>query len=464
MRLVDHPALSTAAEESTYLIPLFILDDSDPYPQGPASLCWLRSSLSSFEFSLRRLGSQLIIRRGDPLEILTQLITETDPTLITWHWGITPHERSLDGKLQAHAQTLNIETKIFAAATLGPLEQWTNLQGSPYQVFTPFWKTHLSKATLRAPLTKPTSLPPCPSLSSLSIDSIELFPDQSWAKKLISHWIPGEDSALKILDQFAQRSLAEYAEKRDFPHAASTSLLSPHLHFGEISPISIWNKLISLPGSYPYLRQLAWREFAHSLLISFPHTPTSPLRPEYTTFPWNEDTSLLKLWQRGLTGYPFIDAAMRQLWQTGWMHNRCRMVVASFLVKDLRICWLRGAEWFLQTLVDADLANNTLGWQWAAGCGADAAPYFRIFHPLLQSQKFDTQGNYIRRFVPELKNLPAPYIHSPWQTPKEILDRGKVELGSTYPYPIVDHQTAARETLTLYHSWRKSQTNELTSA
>jgi len=276
----------------------------------------------------------------------------------------------------------------------------------------------------------------------------------AWAEGIREAWIPGEAAARRRLRRFAQSAAAMYGAERDRPDHEGTSRLSPHLHFGELSPVQIWHAVADLPGADAYLRQLAWREFAYHLLCEFPDSLRKPYRREFQDFPWQRNARRLRAWQRGRTGYPFVDAGMRQLWVTGWMHNRARMVAASFLVKHLLAPWQDGAAWFLDTLVDADLANNTMGWQWVAGCGADAAPYFRVFHPVLQGRKFDPDGEYVRRWVPELRGLPAESIHEPWNAPASELAAAQVRLGENYPFPLVDHTAARRAALAAYGEWK----------
>jgi deoxyribodipyrimidine photo-lyase len=280
-------------------------------------------------------------------------------------------------------------------------------------------------------------------------------------------WAPGATNAAKELDRFLDDRLQDYSTERDRPDHPGTSRLSPHLHFGEISPRQIWHAVGQAARNRksrkldkvadPFLRQLVWREFAHHLLYHYPHIATEPLREEFGAFPWKEDAAGLHAWTRGETGYSYIDAGMRQLWTTGWMHNRVRMAVASFLVKDLLLSWQDGARWFWDTLVDADLANNTLGWQWTAGCGADAAPFFRIFNPVGQGERFDPEGAYVRQWVPELARLPAEWIHKPWEAPAGVLEAAGVQLGTTYPRPIVDHAAARKRALEALGTIRRSR-------
>jgi deoxyribodipyrimidine photo-lyase len=345
-----------------------------------------------------------------------------------------------------------------------------NKQGKPFQVFTPYWRHCLG-------LAKPAVGPGAPEKwaspaqwpQGLDLSELDLLPRLDWADAFGNHHEPGEAGARKRLDEFLAGAVDTYEHRRNTPGERGTSRLSPHLHFGEISPRQIWAATEALgeeAGIFPssngarvFLSEVGWREFAYHLLFHFPHTPKEPLRPEFSRFPWREDRDgrLLRAWQRGQTGYPIVDAGMRELWTTGWMHNRVRMVVASFLVKHLRLPWQRGAEWFWDTLVDADLAANTLGWQWSAGCGADAAPYFRVFAPVLQGFKFDGQGDYVRRWVPEIAGLPDKHLHAPWEAPAEVLEGAGVTLGDSYPKPMVDHKTARDAALAAYQELRKSR-------
>ncbi len=313
--------------------------------------------------------------------------------------------------------------------------------GKPYRVFTPFWKACLDEPPPRTPLKRP-KLEKFAKAKTESLESLGLLPQKpDWAGGLRETWTPGEAAAQDRLASFIDDGLAAYAKSRDSFAADATSRLSPHLHFGEISPNQVWHAVrhasdaaaSKTDGADAFLRQLGWREFCHHLLHRYPAMPSDPLRPEFADFPWREDNDALKAWQTGQTGYPIVDAAMRELWQTGYMPNRARMIVASFLVKHLLIPWQAGAAWFLDTLVDADLANNSAGWQWVAGCGTDAAPYFRVFNPFLQGQKFDADGAYVRTWVPELAEIPASDIHTPWEAPDLLLKQAGVELGKTYP-------------------------------
>jgi deoxyribodipyrimidine photo-lyase len=323
-----------------------------------------------------------------------------------------------------------------------------NQSGQPFRVFTAYWRSCMNRpvaAAKKAPRTLPA---PETWPASLDVADLGLDPAADWTHGFCVTWRPGEAGAQEQLKRFRKASLEKYSTGRDRPGTGGTSRLSPHLRFGEISPRAIWHATVSLPGGDAYVRQLAWREFAHYLLLHHPGSPDEPLRPAFESFPWKGDLRTLEAWQQGLTGYPLVDAGMRELWRTGWMHNRVRMVAASFLVKHLLIDWRDGAVWFWDTLVDASLANNTMSWQWVAGCGADAAPYFRIFNPVMQGEKFDPAGEYIRRWVPELAGLSKEWIHKPWKAPASVLRTAGVKLGKSYPRPIIDHDEARRRALT----------------
>lgn len=454
LRIEDHPALVEASKRGV-VIPLYIWDpeDNSDWPMGAASRWWLHHSLKSLEADFKAIGLKLIIRIGKPLEVIEEILSEAGATALFWSRCYEPHSIVSAASVMAHFKAKGVDVKSFNASLL--YEPWTiaNKQGKPYQVFTPFWKACLAAQQPPQPLEAPSHLTKPPvNLPSATIDSLGLLPKIHWDSGISKMWSPGAQSAKRQLEAFANGKIIEYEEARDYPAVNGVSKISPHLHFGEISPRMIWHaicrKYAQDASCAVYLRQLGWREFAHHLLYHYPKTPLTPLKSDFLGFRWNQDPPKLKAWQKGATGYPFVDAGMRELWATGWMHNRVRMVVGSFLVKDLGITWVEGAHWFWDTLVDADLANNTLGWQWVAGCGADAAPYFRIFNPMTQGEKFDGNGDYIRRWVPELARLPNRWIHRPWEAPTDILAAAGVDLGITYPFPIVDHAKARAEALT----------------
>jgi deoxyribodipyrimidine photo-lyase len=459
LRLADNPALQAALKLGGPILPVFIWAPEEEGRWAPASASryWLHQSLKALDAELERRGSRLILLPGPTAEALEGLAKKTGAGTMVWNRRYEPAVIRRDTALKSKLKAAGLTVESFNAALLW--EPWTvaTQTGKPYQVFTPFWKACLQKAGPPPPTPAPARLPaPSSWPRSVSLEKFALEPNIDWASDIRAAWQPGEAGANVQLERFLTKALGAYEEDRNRPDLSGTSRLSPHLHFGEIGPAQVWHAVrehtesgaqaLKKAGEW-YLREIVWRDFAHHLVYHFPHTPDEPLRSEFADFPWQNDAKALKAWQKGRTGHPIVDAGMRELWSTGWMHNRVRMVVASFLVKHLLIPWQRGAEWFWDTLVDADLANNTLGWQWTAGCGADAAPFFRIFNPVNQGEKFDTGGCYVRRWVPELTKLPNKWLHQPWSAPSEVLENAGVVLGKTYPQPIVDHAESRRRAL-----------------
>jgi deoxyribodipyrimidine photo-lyase len=426
LRLSDNPALAAAIERKSPVIPVYVWapEEEGTWPPGAASKWWLDRSLADLRAALQLRGSRLIIRRGPTEKALCSLATETGATAVLWNRRYEPAAVARDSNVKSKLLARGLLAESFNGSLL--FEPWTirNQAGKPFRVFTAFWRACLAKPVPPRSADAPKHLP-VPEIwpHSLDLDGLGLQPAVDWAAGFREVWQPGASGARHKLKRFLDDAIAGYLVNRDRPGVAGTSRLSPHLHFGEISPGQVWRAVSErMEGRSAacevYLRQLVWREFAYHLLYHHPESCTQPLRPEFGGFPWRYDPGFFKAWKRGRTGYPLVDAGLRELWHTGWMHNRVRMVVASFLVKHLLIGWQEGAAWFWDTLVDADLANNTLGWQWVAGCGADAAPYFRIFNPAIQAAKFDPQEDYIRRWVPELRS------------------------GAGYPSPVVDHGEA----------------------
>jgi deoxyribodipyrimidine photo-lyase len=385
-------------------------------------------------------------------------VKATHADAVFWNRRYEPAVIARDRKIKETLSADGLAVESFNAALLH--EPWTiqNQSKKPFQVFTPFWKHCLAKPDPTEPLPTPKSLPsPLKWPKSLALDKLALEPKLHWKDGLHAAWQPGEAGASASLNRFLGEAFDDYTDQRNRPDVRGTSRLSPHLHFGEISPRQVWHGLRRLASkrglpverwrASQFLTEIGWREFSHHLLFHFPQTPAEPLRADFREFLWIRDEAWLRAWRKGRTGYPIVDAGMRELWTTGWMHNRVRMIVASFLVKDLLIDWQEGARWFWDTLVDADLAQNTLGWQWSAGCGADAAPYFRVFNPTSQGEKFDPNGHYVRKCCPELAKLPNKWLHQPNAAPAEILRAAGVTLGETYPLPIVDHDTARKMAL-----------------
>ncbi|GLQ05949.1 cryptochrome/photolyase family protein [Sneathiella chinensis] len=466
LRLSDNPALSHAVKQGAVL-PVYILDDeaAGDWKMGGASRVWLHHSLAALKESL---GGHLAVFKGSAEHILTDLVAETGAETLTWTRCYEPWRRERDERIKSRFQDMGLDVLSGNGSLLW--EPWTIRKGDggPYRVFTPFYKKGcLAAPPPREPQPAPdiSDFAPMPS-SSLEVGALELLPTLPWGEEMMQHWTPGEKGADQALDRFFEVGLSDYSEGRDFPARPATSGLSPYLHFGEMSPNQAWcfsGRAGDFMGcekdAEHFRRELAWREFSYSQLYFHPDLPTVNLNRKYDVFPWQEDTSLLRQWQKGETGIPLVDAGMRQLWQTGHMHNRVRMVVASFLVKNLLIDWRQGQAWFWDTLVDADLANNAAAWQWVAGSGADAAPYFRIFNPATQGERFDPDGDYIRQYVPELSSLPDKWLSKPWEAPEAVLRQAGVSLGKNYPHPIVDLKASRQRALTAYEQVKAHEVN-----
>jgi deoxyribodipyrimidine photo-lyase len=452
LRLADNDALIAAALRGGRIVALYVLDDDTPTIRriGGAARWWLHHSLAALGSDLNALGVQLVLARGKPEALVPRIAGDIGAGAVFWNRSYEALAAHRDTKIEATLKARGIDSQSFSAWLLA--EPWTvkTKAGGPFKVFTAFW--HQLKAQM--PPSRPRKLPAIDQtrtkLASEALADWDLLPNQpDWAQAFPQDWTPGEVGAQKRLTRFLKHGLDTYGRSRDLPGIEGVSRLSPHLHWGEISVRQIWHAADTHggPQSEAYLRELGWRDFAHHLLWQFPDLPKKPFSAKFDDFPWRKDRSALRAWQRGMTGYPYIDAGMRQLWATGWMHNRVRMAVASFLVKDLLLPWQDGEAWFWDTLVDADLANNAMNWQWVAGSGADAAPYFRIFNPVAQGEKFDPDGAYVRRWVPEVAKLPNKFLHKPWQAPAGLLAEAEIVLGKTYPHPIVDHAEARARAL-----------------
>ncbi len=459
LRLNDHPALQAAARAGP-VVPAYILSDNaaSGWPLGGASRWWLAHSLRALAGDLAANGSKLILRRGDPAAILPALADEVGAEAVYWSRAYEPDLIRAQEGVRAALEAAGVAVKRFGGRILYEPENVATKDGAPYKVFTPFYKAILARGSPSGPLSAPAQIaapdnwPQSDKLETWGLEPTK--PD--WAGGLRATWTPGEHGARKRLSWFLDEAAADYDEMRDRPDIDGTSRMSPHLTWGEISPRQIWHaaepRAVSgaAKGVESFLSEVVWREFSYHMLFHWPDLPDTSWREAFRDFPWDEDQQALRAWQRGQTGYPIVDAAMRQLYEIGWMHNRCRMIAASFLIKDLLIPWQRGEEWFWDTLVDADLASNAAGWQWAAGSGADAAPYFRIFNPVKQGERFDPQGDYVRQYVPELAKMPAKHIHAPWTAPESVLRDAGVRLGESYPRPMVDHGEARKRALAAF--------------
>ncbi len=457
LRLADHCGLAAALGASEHTALIFVLDEqpAGKWAMGGASRWWLHHALQSLGADIAKLGGKLLLRRGDAGKIIPELAAELKATEVHAGVAIEPWARRQDQEIETRLKSAGIDFHLHRTRLLFAPDAIKTKTGGAYGVYTPFSRACLAIGPPQDLIPAPSHLGGIAQAHSEKLDDWKLLPTASdWAGGLRKAWVPGEAGAAERLQNFLQQSLSDYAKARNLPAQDGTSGLSPHLHFGEISPSRIWHAASSAEksgsGLETYLREILWREFNAQLLWHHPDMPDQPLRPEFAKFPWVEDKAGLTAWQRGQTGIPIVDAGMRQLWQTGWMHNRIRMVCASFLIKHQLIAWQDGEAWFWDTLVDADLGNNGNNWQWVAGCGADAAPYFRIFNPVLQGRKFDPEGAYVRLFVPELKALPDKFIHAPWEADEAILAAAKVTLGRDYPNPIVDLAQGRARALAAY--------------
>ncbi|WP_316354191.1 cryptochrome/photolyase family protein [Candidatus Trichorickettsia mobilis] len=455
LRISDNPALFAAANKGE-ILPIYILDNENAgkYKIGSASRIWLHHSLEKLNESLEY---KLRIFTGDAKEVIAQLLQKHNISAVYWNRCYEPWRIKRDQAIKEMLKRLGVEAHSFNGSLL--IEPWELLKedDSFYKVFTPFYKKAYLKGFLTGnPISKPYKLMISNQrIECLDLDSLKLLPTSTWSEGVISHWQIGEEAAYKKLEYFLQNGINDYKEGRDFPDKQNVSYLSPHLHFGELSPrqivYNIHNK-VSNRNLEHFLREITWREFSYYLLYHFPELPDKNFQSKFDYFPWRDQTTLLSAWQKGETGYPIVDAGMRELWQTGYMHNRVRMIVGSFLVKNLLLPWHHGRDWFWDCLLDADLANNSASWQWVAGSGVDAAPYFRIFNSTLQGKKFDPEGSYIFRFIPELNKLPKQFLFNIWEAPSSVLKKAGITLGQNYPNPIIDLKYSREKALQAYNS------------
>ncbi len=464
LRVSDNQALDTAASMGRPVLCLFILEDenSEGRAMGLAQRWWLHHSLKSLGARLQKLGSRLILRRGDDARIVKSMVAQTGADHVLWNRRYDPQASERDARLKSDLRSSGITVESFAGQLLHEPSQLKTGAGGPFKVYTPFWRAFSATPEPRPPFAPPRTITPFGAgTESDTLEQWGLAPvNPDWARGFSDAWTPGEAGAAKALDSFIQSGLQNYETGRNMPGSALTSRLSPHLAMGEITPFQVWHATRgALASGFPkpvetFRKELVWREFAYNLLVNFPNLATLNFNSTFDHFPWSPRPELECAWKEGRTGYPIVDAGMRQLWQTGWMHNRVRMITASFLIKHLMIDWRVGEKWFWDTLVDACPANNPASWQWVAGSGADAAPYYRIFNPTLQGEKFDADGTYVRKYVPELAGLANSLIHRPWDASTAQLSAAGVILGKHYPHPVVDHLQSRERAMTAYREMR----------
>ena len=450
LRLMDNPAL-VEANLNAEIIPIFILDDTNPEENkmGAASRVWLYHSLKSLNISLQK---KINFYSGDPVKIISELINNYNINGVYWNRCYEPWEIRRDKKIKDLLKIKKVKAKSFNGSLIR--EPWEVLKEdqTPYKVFTALYKKAYLNSDIKVEvINEPTKINYSTKIfSSNTLDTLKLLPNLSWADNIIKHWQVGEKNAHLKMTEFFKKGIDDYKEGRNFPFKKNVSRLSPHIHFGEISPKQLWVKAKSISSNKNtehFVSEICWREFSYYLLYHFPNLPKDNLQKKFNNFPWKDNNYYFDSWKKGKTGYPIIDAGMRELYETGYMHNRVRMIVASFLVKNLLIHWHKGERWFWDCLFDADLANNSASWQWVAGSGADAAPYFRIFNPVTQGVKFDVDGQYTKQYVPELKDMPNKYLFSPWEAPDDVLNKANVVLGGNYPKPIIDIKESREKAL-----------------
>ncbi|WP_262032109.1 cryptochrome/photolyase family protein [Microvirga sp. Mcv34] len=473
-RLADNPALAAAVATGSQVLCFAVLDETECLrPLGGASRWWLHGSLEALGDSLERTGSRLALFRGDTHTEIERIAQETGASEIFWNRRYGAAEIALDTAIKKRLTDRGLKARSFGGRLLHEPWEIINQAGRPFQVFTPYLRAVMPRP-IAAPLPAPKRIPGGSWPSSLRdslipLEDLGLEPSSpDWAGGLRKAWRAGEPAARTRLMDFLREGLEGYAENRDRPSMSGTSRLSPHLRFGEISPRQVWHAVAAGVAEHPglardaekFLSEIVWRDFSYQLLHFHPHLPVRSHSSRFDGFPWIDAPRTLKAWQQGRTGYPIVDAGMRQLWQTGWMHNRVRMITASFLVKHLLTDWREGESWFWDTLVDADPANNAFSWQWVAGSGPDSAPFHRIFNPVTQGEKFDPDGDYVRAFIPELAGVPSTYIHRPWDAPPDILQTAGIRLGETYPDPIVPHGLARERALQAFRSLRGPEAEE----
>lgn len=466
LRLSDNQALSAAVATGRQIVTAFIFDRESMAAQqrGAASLWWLHCSLAALAETLSKKGLKLVLRAGPHEEVVAQLLAETGANTVHWNRRYHPPGMECDIALKARLRESGANAESFAGHLLHEPPLLKTNSGGYFRVYTPFWKALSAVGDFGEPLPQPDKIDSFEGdIPSEDLNSWKLLPTKpDWASGMREAWTPGETGVREQIDSFLDEVIDGYADARDVPGRRTTSRLSPHLAHGEISPRQVCHaarkkaKGKNANDIEKFIKEVAWREFSYHLLFHNPDLATVNFNNRFDRFPWADNSGHLTAWKKGLTGYPIVDAGMRELWQTGWMHNRVRMICASFLIKHLLIDWREGERWFADTLVDSDPANNPASWQWVAGSGADAAPYFRIFNPMMQGAKFDPEGAYVRQYVPEISQLPDALIHTPWEAPESVLRAAGIELGKTYPKPIVDHARARDRAMEAFNQIKKA--------
>jgi deoxyribodipyrimidine photo-lyase len=460
LRIENNLALSYASQNHESVTALYIYNNKYFDKKREAQKWWLSKSLEFFKDSLKKFNISLEIISGDEIEIFSKIKKNNDVT-IYWSKIYEPEVIARGKKIRDLFIKNKIDYKYFKGNILIEFQDVTKNDGTPFKVFTPFWKKAEQKYLEKVPLkiSKIKKLSKKFAYFKKTISSEQLLPKKNWYKKFEKYWEPSETEAKKYLQELIKNKITDYGDNRDIPGINGTSKISPFLKFGQIHVETIWEKCDEVinkgKGYRKYVNELGWREFSHNLINNFPEMLKGNLRKDFDNFPWVKNEKFLKKWKQGMTGYPIVDAGMRELYETGWMHNRVRMVVASFLVKHLRIHWMEGEKHFKNFLVDYNEASNVAQWQWVAGCGADAAPYFRIFNPILQGEKFDKDGVYTKKWVPELKNMPNEFLYKPWELEKKYQEQLNTVIGKDYPMPIVNHALARNAALEAFQSLKK---------
>jgi deoxyribodipyrimidine photo-lyase len=460
-RVENNEALAYASQNHEFVSALYIYNSKNFDKKREAQKWWLSKSLEAFSLDLKKFNILLEIQSGDELEVFKN-ISKKDDVTIYWSKVYEPNVIDKGKKIRDLFIQNEINYKYFKGNILVEFQEMTKDDGTPYKVFTPFWKKteqlYISKVPTKN--LKIKSKERMINFFKKSNSPKEFLPKKNWYKKFEKYWNPSEHDAKKYLQELIKNKIENYGDTRDIPGVSGTSKLSPFLKFGQIHVETIWKKCQDIKnkktGYRKYINELGWREFSHSLINYFPQMLKGNLRKDFDNFPWVKNEKFFEKWKNGMTGYPIVDAGMRELYETGWMHNRVRMIVASFLVKHLRIHWMEGEEYFKNCLVDYNEASNVAQWQWVAGCGADAAPYFRIFNPILQGEKFDKDGIYTKKWVPELKNMPNKYLYKPWELEKKYQEQIKIVIGKDYPAPIVVHEEARASALEAFQSIKKN--------